>query len=266
MPSKTPKWTGKVNANSGLNVRNGAGTNYKVIKTLPKGTSVNICDTSGSWYYIKFSSSSYGYVYKTYVTKTGNVKKSVAKSALNSKNSKNNKKKPSNKSKLTKAQQLALKKKKEAELKKLQQKKKVEAYNNKIKKKSKIGNFGETIVFSVSSSKILTPHNMKRSVSARWEQHKILGKAPKSEFVGQNAPETTMTVVLSAECGVKPRAMLGTIEKAIKAGTVNWLVIGGKFVGGRKMYISSCSETWDEIWNKGELVRATVNLTFVEYT
>ena len=147
MPSKTPKWTGKVNANSGLNVRNGAGTNYKVIKTLPKGTSVNICDTSGSWYYIKFSSSSYGYVYKTYVTKTGNVKKSVAKSALNSKNSKNNKKKPSNKSKLTKAQQLALKKKKEAELKKLQQKKKVEAYNNKIKKKSKIGNFGETIVF-----------------------------------------------------------------------------------------------------------------------
>ena len=108
MPSKTPKWTGKVNANRGLNVRNGAGTNYKVIKTLPKGTSVNICDTSGSWYYIKLSSSSYGYVYKTYVTKTGNVKKSVAKSALNSKNSKNNKKKPSNKSKLTKAQQLGI--------------------------------------------------------------------------------------------------------------------------------------------------------------
>lgn len=107
---------------------------------------------------------------------------------------------------------------------------------------------------------------MKRTVSARWEQHKILGKAPKSEFVGQNAPETTMTVVLSAEHGVKPRSTLGKIEKAIKAGTVNWLVIGGKFVGGRKMYIVSCSETWDEIWNKGELVKATVNLTFVEYT
>ena len=56
------------------------------------------------------------------------------------------------------------------------------------------------------------------------------------------------------------------IEKAVKAGKVDWLVIGGKFVGGRKMYISSCSETWDEIWNKGELVRATISLTFVEYT
>lgn len=265
MPSKTPKWTGKVTANSGLNVRKGSGTNYGVIKTLSKGTAVSVCDTSGSWYYIKLSSSSYGYVYKSYVTKNGTTKKSVAKSALNSKNSKSNKN-ANNKNKLTQAQQLALKKKKEAELKKIQQEKKSEAYNDKVKKKSKIGNFGETIVFSVSSNKILTPKDIKRSVSARWEQHKILGKAPKAEFIGQNAPETTMTVVLSAECGVKPRAMLGTIEKAIKNGTVDWLVIGGKFVGGRKMYISSCSETWDEIWNKGELVRATVNLTFVEYT
>ena len=132
--------------------------------------------------------------------------------------------------------------------------------------KSKNGNFGETIVFEVSQKRVLTPKDMKRSVSARWEQHKVLGKAPKSEYLGQNSPETTMTVVLSAENGVKPRSTLGNIEKAVKAGTVNWLVIGGKFVGGRKMYISSCSETWDEIWNKGELVKATVSLTFVEYT
>ena len=151
-------------------------------------------------------------------------------------------------------------------MKKIQQQKKIEAYNNKIKNKSKIGNFGETIVFEVSQKRVLTPKDMKRSVSARWEQHKVLGKAPKSEYLGQNSPETTMTVVLSAENGVKPRSTLGNIEKAVKAGTVNWLVIGGKFVGGRKMYISSCSETWDEIWNKGELVKATVSLTFVEYT
>lgn len=214
---------------------------------------------------IRIAGKVYGYASKTYITKNGAAKKSIGKSALKSKNTKNNKNKKDNKKKLTKAQELALKKKKEAEQKKLQQQK-IDAYNNKIKKKSKIGNFGETIVFSVSSSKILTPKDMKRTVSARWEQHKILGKAPKSEFVGQNAPETTMTVVLSAEHGVKPRSTLGKIEKAIKAGTVNWLVIGGKFVGGRKMYISSCSETWDEIWNKGELVKATVNLTFVEYT
>lgn len=268
MPSKTPKWVGKVTANSGLNVRTGPGTNYGNVKAWPllgKGNLVDVCDTVGNWYYIRIAGKVYGYASKTYITKNGAAKKSIGKSALKSKNTKNNKNKKDNKKKLTKAQELALKKKKEAEQKKLRQQK-IDAYNNKIKKKSKIGNFGETIVFSVSSSKILTPKDMKRTVSARWEQHKILGKAPKSEFVGQNAPETTMTVVLSAENGVKPRSTLGKIEKAIKAGTVNWLVIGGKFVGGRKMYISSCSETWDEIWNKGELVKATVNLTFVEYT
>lgn len=264
MPSKTPKWVGKVTANSGLNVRTGPGTNYGNVKAWPllgKGNLVDVCDTVGNWYYIRIAGKVYGYASKTYITKNGAAKKSIAKSALKSNKNNNNKNK-----KPTKAEQLALKKKKEAEQKKIQQQKKIEAYNNKIKKKSKIGNFGETIVFSVSANKILTPKDMKRSVSARWEQHKILGKAPKAEFVGQNAPETTMTVVLSAEHGVRPRATIGAIEKAIKAGTVNWLVIGGKFVGGRKMYISSCSETWDEIWNKGELVKATVNLTFVEYT
>ena len=171
---------------------------------------------------------------RTAAKKKTTKKKSIAKSALKSKNSKKNKKKTTSKKKQpknqTKAELLALKKKQEAEQKKIQQQKKIEAYNNKIKNKSKIGNFGETIVFEVSQKKVLTPKDMKRSVSARWEQHKVLGKAPKSEYLGQNSPETTMTVVLSAENGVKPRSTLGNIEKAVKAGTVNWLVIGGKFV------------------------------------
>lgn len=257
MPSKTPKYTGKVTTSSSdLNVRKGPGTGYDVITSIKKGATVSICDQTGGWYYIRTTSGIYGYASASYITKT---KKSIGQSALKKKP----KKKPSQKD-LTKAEQEALKKKQEAEKKKIQQQK-IKEYDDKIKNKSAIGNFGETIVFEVNSKKVLTPKNMKRTVSARWEQHKILGKPPKSEFVGQEAPETTITVVLSAECGVKPRSMLDKIEKAVKTGKVDWLVIGGKFVGGRKMYISSCSETWNEIWNKGELVRATVNLTFVEY-
>lgn len=41
--------------------------------------------------------------------------------------------------------------------------------------------------------------------------------------------------------------------------------IGGKKIGKNKMYLESVSETWDEIWNKGELARATLSLTFSEY-
>lgn len=258
MPSKTAKYTGKVTTSSSdLNVRKGPGTGYAILTSIKKGASVSICDQSGGWYYIRTASGIYRYASASYITKD---KKSIGQSALKKKP----KKKPPKKD-LTKAEKDALKKKQEAEKKKLREKK-IKEYNNKIKNKSAIGNFGETIVFEVSSKKILTPKNMKRTVSARWEQHKILGKPPKSEFVGQGAPETTMTVILSAECGVRPRSTLAKIEKAVKAGKVDWLVIGGKFVGGRKMYISSCSETWDEIWNKGELVRATISLTFVEYT
>lgn len=191
-------------------------------------------------------------------------KKTVASKALGSKSKK---KKPVKNKKLTKAQQEALKKKEEAERKKIEKLKKEEAYKESVRKKSKIGNFGKTIVFSVSSDKILTPKNVKRTYSARWEQHKLLRKPPKHEFVGREAANMTMTVVLDAAYGIKPRSMIGKIEKAIREGTVDYLVIGGKFVGGnKKMYISSCTESWDEIWNKGELIKATVNLTFSEYT
>lgn len=130
---------------------------------------------------------------------------------------------------------------------------------------AKIGNFGKTIVFEVSGDKVITPKDIKRTVSGRWKQHNVLKKTPKSEFIGPDLDETTMTVVLSAEHGVKPRSTIEKIENAVKKGTPDYLVIGGKKVGSNKVYISSMSEEWETVWNKGELVKAKVNLTFSEY-
>lgn len=130
----------------------------------------------------------------------------------------------------------------------------------------KIGNFGKTITFEVSSNKIVSPKDIKRNVSARWQAHSLLGKKPKSEFLGPDADETTLTVVLSAEHGVKPRATLEKLESAVASGTVDYLVIGGKIVGKNKVYLESMSEEWNCVWNKGELVKATVELVFKEYT
>ena len=95
----------------------------------------------------------------------------------------------------------------------------------------KIGNFGKTITFEVNSNKIVSPKDIKRSVSARWQAHSLLGKKPKSEFLGPDADETTLTVVLSAEHGIRPRATLDKLENAVASGTVDYLVIGGKIVG-----------------------------------
>lgn len=130
---------------------------------------------------------------------------------------------------------------------------------------AQIGNFGKLITFEVSSEKMLALKDLKRTVAGRWKKHEIVGAAPRSEFQGPDLDETTVTAILSAEHGVKPRATIDRLEAAARSGEVDYLIIGGKRVGTGKVYISSISEEWDTIWNKGELVKATINITFAEY-
>lgn len=130
---------------------------------------------------------------------------------------------------------------------------------------AQIGNFGKLITFEVSSEKMLALKDLKRTVAGRWKKHEIVGAAPHSEFQGPDLDETTVTAILSAEHGVKPRATIERLEAAARSGEVDYLIIGGKRVGTGKVYISSISEEWDTIWNKGELVKATINITFAEY-
>lgn len=128
-----------------------------------------------------------------------------------------------------------------------------------------IGNWGKVIKFEVTSNKSLTFSNFKRDVAGRWKEHPIVGKKPKSEFTGPDASNTSFDVKLSAEHGVKPRKTIEELEKAAENGTVDYLYIGGRKVGEGKLKLQSMSETWDEVWNNGELVKAKVTLTFSEY-
>ncbi|MBS5028480.1 MAG: phage tail protein [Blautia sp.] len=128
-----------------------------------------------------------------------------------------------------------------------------------------VGNFGKLITFEVSSNKMLALSDFKRTVVGRWKKHEIIGAAPRPEFQGPDSDETTVTAILSAEHGVKPRATIERLESAVRSGEVDYLIIGGKRVGSGKVYISSISEEWDTIWSRGELVKATINITFAEY-
>lgn len=60
---------GKSTAN--LNMRNGAGTSYRVITTLPKGTTFDIESLKGEWYTIMYKGRR-GYVHKGYVRELSN--------------------------------------------------------------------------------------------------------------------------------------------------------------------------------------------------
>jgi phage protein U len=121
------------------------------------------------------------------------------------------------------------------------------------------------IVFKVNSKKIFTFKNMKRSYSTRWATHDIIGRRPRLEYQGPAMDEVTIDVVLDAEHGVKPRKTMLKFQIAAHHGDVAYFYIAGKKMTKYKMYIASGSENWDQIWNKGELVRATATLTFREY-
>ena len=128
-----------------------------------------------------------------------------------------------------------------------------------------VGCWGETISFYVNGNGMVPMRNMNKSLTARWKEHQIVGKKPLSEFAGPDVSTVTLSVTLSATMGVRPRATISTLEKALEAGTVDYLYIGGKKVGTAKMKLTSMSEAWECIWNDGRLVKATVDLTFSEY-
>lgn len=133
-----------------------------------------------------------------------------------------------------------------------------------------IGNLGSLITFNVSvdkknNLKVLTFNKLSKKVSGRYATQNIIGKKPKTEFLGPDLATLSFEITLSAMHGVKPRKTLDKIETAIEKGEAFTFTLGGSKVGKNKWVITNVSETWDTIYNKGELVSATANLSLQEY-
>lgn len=128
-----------------------------------------------------------------------------------------------------------------------------------------IGNWGTSIVFSVSDRKVQTFKNMTRTVGSQWATHSRIGKKDQVEYLRPALQKITFTMELNSEYGVNPRAMLDKLAALAENGTVNTLVIGGKRVGRHRWRITDISEEWETIYNRGELARAKVSVTMQEY-
>lgn len=112
---------------------------------------------------------------------------------------------------------------------------------------------------------ILTFSDAVQEVSANWEEHVIIGrKFPKPEFVGANARTFSMKITIDSQFGQSPHAVLYKLHKFCEEGGISELHIGSRKIGN-KWYIQSISETWDQIYKKGQLTRATVELTLAYY-
>ena len=129
---------------------------------------------------------------------------------------------------------------------------------------SEIGRWGTTLVFEVNSNRQLPFRNMSRKVKARWKTHNIYNDHPWAEYMGPDQTEVKMEVTFSAHHGQKPLRSITALEEACSRGQTEYLFIGGKKIGKYKHYIETIDTDWDEVWNGGELIRATADITFRE--
>jgi hypothetical protein len=128
-----------------------------------------------------------------------------------------------------------------------------------------IGNLGKLITFKTSDKRILTFSNLQQTVSGRWSTHERIMRKPLSEFNGADLRSITFTIQLDAMLGVRPRKTLEKIEKSVENGLTYPMVIGGKKIGKNKWAITKISEKWNVIYNKGELAKATLDISLTEY-
>jgi len=127
-----------------------------------------------------------------------------------------------------------------------------------------IGYFGE-VIFETNDKKICTFNNLQRTILAEYSEHKRYKKKSQLEFEGPKNQEVSFEMKFIAGYGVKPWKMIHKITVICEKGTVNSFVLGGHKVGGGKWIITSLSESYDKVWNRGELVAASIQVTAKEY-
>jgi phage protein U len=131
-------------------------------------------------------------------------------------------------------------------------------------KLANIGSFGD-IVFEVSTKKTKTFKDFERSGSARWNDHEVIGKKPKSEFAGPNLEEISYTILFKAELGINPIKELAKLRSMRDTGKVASFIIGGKPISTNYWSVQQLSESYKVIDNKGNILEAEVNVDLKEY-
>lgn len=127
-----------------------------------------------------------------------------------------------------------------------------------------IGFFGD-IVFETSDERLLTFNDFKRDSSSRWAKHDVIGAKPSSEFIGPDLDTISFTINLNYSHGVSPIEEMNRWLRKERRGEVNVLVIGGAYAGVDKWRISSVSQIWGVVTNRGKVLSGKVDIQLEEY-
>lgn len=127
-----------------------------------------------------------------------------------------------------------------------------------------MGSWGH-FIFKVSSKTIMAPQDIARSAGSNWAMHNTIGGKPKAQYQGPALRSVTCKIQLRADFGVKPRQQLDQLANMAELRYAWPLIIGGKQLAKNPFRLTGVSETWNTVYNGGELFSAEVALTFEEY-
>lgn len=121
------------------------------------------------------------------------------------------------------------------------------------------------IRFRVSSRRVLTFQNMKREISTTWNTLDRISQKPLVEYGGADLQKLSLEITLDASLGVKPKSMLRTLEEMTESSQAHDLVLGRMRIGKHPWVVTKCSQAYDIILRGGEIYKATVTLSLMEY-
>lgn len=127
-----------------------------------------------------------------------------------------------------------------------------------------LGSFGD-LVFEVSTEKVRTFSDFKRTNSERWASHEIIVEKPKSEFIGPGLDGITFTMRFDVNFGVNPRQEMDRLVDMSRNGEVHYLIIGGKGLGEGMWKIKTLGQEWTVVDNMGNVLSSKIDVTLEEY-
>ena len=119
------------------------------------------------------------------------------------------------------------------------------------------------VVFTVSSFKVLTFSGMIKDVSVRTHEHEVIGMKPKTEFIGPDLKHISFDMRLDSSLGVNPQQEIDNLEYLCENGIICPLILGDKVHG--EFLITGISESFDNFYRDGALLKASINVKLKEY-
>lgn len=124
-----------------------------------------------------------------------------------------------------------------------------------------IGTLGNA-AFQVSDRRVFTFRGFGRTGAPRLEEHAVIGRKPKLEFVGPGLDQITFSIRLDRFLGVTPEDELESIREAMGEAQILPLIVGGRYLG--RWIITEVSETHTRHDGAGKIVVAEAAITLRE--